>query len=172
MIRALILSVMLAGAGLSAPAMAQRAASPECRAPMVQIGDGAGQGVDFRVEIADTPALRAQGLMFRTELPEQAGMLFVYEQPQHASFWMKNTLIPLDMIFMDSDGVVRHIHRGAVPGDLTPVPGAVPGDPQPLRRFVLEIAAGEADRLGLAVGQRMTYPYIPAGHENLPACAA
>ena len=172
MIRALLLSAMLAGAGLSAPAMAQQATAPECRAPMALIGDGAGKGVAFHLEIADTPALRAQGLMFRTGLPEQAGMLFVYEQPQFVSFWMKNTLIPLDMIFMDAEGVVRHIHRGAVPGDLTPIPGAVPGDPQPLRRFVLEIAAGEADRLGLAEGQRMTYPHIPAGQENLPACAA
>ena len=64
-----------------------------------------------------------QGLMFRESMPMSAGMLFVYEEPRRASFWMKNTLISLDMIFADATGTVRRVHEGAVPGDLTPIPG-------------------------------------------------
>lgn len=77
----------------------------------------------FSIELADTPRERAQGLMFRETMPQSAGMLFVYPRPQRAAFWMKNTLIPLDMIFMDARGVVTHIHHRAVPGDLTSVLG-------------------------------------------------
>ena len=112
--------------------------------------------VAFQIEIADTPALREKGLMFRESLPENSGMLFVYEDPRPVSFWMRNTLIPLDMIFMDQSGVIRHIHPNARPHDETPIPGASPDDPDPNRQFVLEIGGGEASRLGLQVGQAMT----------------
>ena len=112
------------------------------------------------VEIADDPAERAQGLMFRRELPAQHGMLFIYETPQPASFWMRNTLIPLDIIFMDGSGVVRHVHPNARPLDETPIPGAAVGDPDPLRLMVLEIAGGEAARLGIRPGQAMAHPAV------------
>lgn len=116
--------------------------------------------VTFQIEIADTPTLREKGLMFREHLPENSGMLFVYDDPHPVSFWMRNTLIPLDMIFMDQSGVIRHIHSNARPLDETPIPGAVPDDPDPNRQFVLEIAGGETSRLGLQVGQAMTSPAI------------
>lgn len=112
------------------------------------------------IEIADTPQERAQGLMFRRDLPAGRGMLFIYEHPQPVSFWMRNTLIPLDLIFLDTQGVIRHIHRMARPLDETPIPGAAIGDPRPERLMVLEIAGGEADRLGLAVGQAMAHPRL------------
>ncbi|OYU17268.1 MAG: hypothetical protein CFE34_16580 [Rhodobacteraceae bacterium PARR1] len=117
---------------------------------------GAGSVARFHVEIADTVAERNRGLMFRDTLASSAGMLFVYDEPQDVSFWMKNTLIPLDMIFADATGQVRRVHEGAVPGDLTPIPGGA--DIQ----FVLEINAGMAKRLGIAEGAEMRHPAIPA----------
>ena len=114
----------------------------------------------IHIEIADDRAERAQGLMNRTELAEDSGMLFIFDEPREAAFWMKNTLIPLDMLFMDAKGVIRHIHASAVPLDLTPVPGAAPGDPAPERLMVLEIAGGEAARQGLQVGMAMSHPRL------------
>ncbi|WP_411352806.1 DUF192 domain-containing protein [Leisingera aquaemixtae] len=105
----------------------------------------------FQVEIADSEAERAQGLMFREDLPRGAGMLFVYGQPQPAAFWMKNTLIPLDIIFLDQQGRVTSVHSNAVPGDLTPIPG---GD----QVFaVLEINGGLARRYGISAGTEMRH---------------
>lgn len=115
----------------------------------------------IRLEIADTPDERARGLMFRRTLPSGQGMLFVYDTPREVSFWMRNTLIPLDLVFMDATGVIRHIHPMAKPLDDTPIPGARSGDPDPARLMVLEIAGGEAARLGLKVGQPMAYPGLP-----------
>ena len=112
------------------------------------------------VEVADDPDERAQGLMFRKELAPDHGMIFIYETPRPASFWMRNTLIPLDMIFLDARGVIRHIHANAKPHDETPVPGNLPGDPDPDRLYVVELAGGEAARLGLEAGQLMAYPHI------------
>ncbi|MDO5656956.1 MAG: DUF192 domain-containing protein [Paracoccus sp. (in: a-proteobacteria)] len=154
-----------------APHVAAQADLPDCR-PLMLAFESAGDHTGFVVELADTPARRAEGLMFRETLPQGHGMLFIYEQPQFVAFWMKNTLIPLDMVFMDGGGVIRHIHEGAVPGDLTSIPGARPGDPQPLRQYVLEIGAGEAARLGLAEGQQMRFPYVPDAYSTLPLCAA
>ena len=116
--------------------------------------------VEVRVEIADDPAERAQGLMNRRALAPDSGMLFIYESPGSVSFWMKNTLIPLDMIFMDARGTIRHIHPQAEPLDLTPIPGNRPGDPLPDRLMVLEIAGGEAARMGLKEGMAMAHPRL------------
>lgn len=111
--------------------------------------------VDFSVEIADSPEERAQGLMFRKALPRGNGMLFVYDAPREVAFWMRNTLIPLDLVFMDATGTIRHIHPNARPLDETPIPGATTDDPNPERKLILEIPGGEAARLGLAAGQPM-----------------
>jgi uncharacterized membrane protein (UPF0127 family) len=108
----------------------------------------------FRVEIADTPEERATGLMHREEMAAAAGMLFVYERPQRVSFWMENTLIPLDMVFMDASGTVMHIHENAVPLDRTPIPGG--NDIQ----FVLEINGGMAAMVGLTEGSQMRHPSV------------
>lgn len=106
----------------------------------------------FTVEIADTDATRARGLMNRETLPRAAGMLFVYDAPTSPSFWMMNTLIPLDMIFVDPAGVVTHIHHEAVPLDLTPIPG---GDNV---LMVLEINGGLSRLLGIGPGSEMRHP--------------
>lgn len=125
-------------------------------------------GVAIRVEIADDPAERAQGLMNRETLDPMTGMLFIYESPRPASFWMKNTLIPLDMIFMDAQGVIRHIHPSAMPLDLTPVPGHRPGDPDPDRLMVLEIGGGQAASLGLHEGMGMAFPALDQSRAVMP----
>jgi len=110
----------------------------------------------FRVEVADSPAERSQGLMHRESLPRQAGMLFVYEEPQPVSFWMKNTLIPLDMLFIGADGVVRRVHENATPLDETPIPGG--------REIfaVLEINGGLADVYGIEAGTQVRHPAFGA----------
>ncbi|MGI1663242.1 DUF192 domain-containing protein [Palleronia sp. KMU-117] len=106
----------------------------------------------FSVEIADDPGERAQGLMNRESLPRSAGMLFVYEAPQRAVFWMKNTLIPLDMIFLDQTGTVTHIHENAVPLDETGIDGG------PGVVAVLEINGGLSRQFGLDVGSELRHP--------------
>ncbi|WP_022708005.1 DUF192 domain-containing protein [Paracoccus zeaxanthinifaciens] len=154
-------------AALLAVLMPAAAAAVEC-APGSLVVDTGAETLGFRVEVADSPEERAQGLMFRKELPAGTGMLFIYESPQPVSFWMRNTLIPLDMVFADETGVIRHIHRNARPLDETPIPGAAVGDPDPDRLFVLEIAGGEADRLGLKPGQPMAHPGM--GDNAVLAC--
>lgn len=122
----------------------------------------------IRVEIADDPEERAQGLMYRKELAPLSGMLFIYESPRPVAFWMRNTLIPLDMIFMDAQGSIRHIRHAAVPLDETPIPGHVDGDPEPERLMILEIAGGEADRLGLQEGMAMAFPGLDQSRAAAP----
>ncbi|MDX5351255.1 MAG: DUF192 domain-containing protein [Rhodobacterales bacterium] len=121
-----------------------------------------GGGESFAVEIADDGAERAQGLMFRKSLDQDAGMLFIYESPRQARFWMKNTLIPLDMIFADATGTVTRVHSRAVPGDLTPIDG---GEGVV---YVLEINGGLAERLGILPGTQFRHPAIPAATAAWP----
>jgi len=110
----------------------------------------------FRVAIADDPAERARGLMFVEEMPTFEGMLFIYETPRRASFWMHNTLIPLDMLFADPDGVITRIHQNAIPLDRTSIDG---GEGV---LYVLEINGGLSGRLGIAEGDRLIHPRINA----------
>ncbi|SNB52547.1 hypothetical protein SAMN07250955_101272 [Arboricoccus pini] len=110
----------------------------------------------FTVEIADTDATRAYGLMQRTELPADRGMLFDFIEPQPVAFWMKDTLIPLDMLFIDKRGLILRIHKQAVPESETPIPSGFPV------RAVLEIGGGQSDRQGIAVGDRVRDPIFPA----------
>ena len=143
------------------------AAGFECAQNQIAIQTDTGPVV-FQVELADTPALREKGLMFRKELPEYNGMLFVYDEPREAAFWMRNTYIPLDMIFMDESGVIRHIHANARPHDETPIPGAAPGDSNPERKFILEISGSEATRLGVEIGQAMASSAVDQAHAAWP----
>lgn len=127
------------------------AALAECRSDQVVLRGDWGQ-VSFSVEIAETDETRAQGLMFRESMVRGAGMLFVYDRPQHAYFWMKNTLIPLDMIFVNRDGLVTRVHSDAVPGDLTAIDGG------PGVYAVLEINGGLAADYGIDAGSQMQHP--------------
>ncbi|WP_071797157.1 DUF192 domain-containing protein [Natronohydrobacter thiooxidans] len=108
----------------------------------------------FSVEIADTDETRARGLMHRERLARSAGMLFIYDRPVAASFWMRNTLISLDMIFVDPTGRVSHIHHEAIPLDETPIPG---GENV---LMVLEINGGLARAMGITEGSEMRHPRL------------
>ncbi|MFP4328188.1 MAG: DUF192 domain-containing protein [Paracoccaceae bacterium] len=131
-------------------------AAASCREDVVELRGDWGEA-RFEVEIADTAPARAQGLMFRESMAREAGMLFVYPRPQRVSFWMKNTRIPLDMIFVDETGTVRRVHVNAIPGDLTPIPG---GDGI---RAVLEINGGLSETMGISAGTQLRHPAFDAG---------
>ena len=111
----------------------------------------------FTVEIADTPDKRSQGLMFRKSMAEDAGMLFTFERDQIASFWMKNTEIPLDMLFISRDGRIADLHRNAQPHSLRSIRSKMPVF------AVLEINAGLTARLGIRVGDRVEHPAFESG---------
>ena len=105
----------------------------------------------FTAEVARTPEQQAQGLMHRQSLAPDRGMLFPYAPPQPASFWMKNTLIPLDIIFIRPDGTIARIAEQTVPLSLEPVPSLEPVS------AVLEIAGGRAAELGIKPGDRVSW---------------
>ena len=139
-------------AGVLLPAAAWAEAACAVSRLDVRLADGR---ESFAVEVADEPDERSQGLMFRTEMSAASGMLFVYDSPRRVQFWMKNTLLPLDMVFADSTGTVTRVHEGAVPGDLTAIDGGKGV------QFVLEINAGLATKLGIAPGSVLRHPAIP-----------
>ena len=136
--------------GLASAGMAQAA----CREDSVTLRGEFGKA-RFRVDVADDAAERSRGLMFVKEMPASTGMLFVYPKAQPASFWMRNTLIPLDMLFMDATGTVTRIHENAVPLDETPIPG---GDEV---LAVLEINGGMAAAMGIEAGAQLRHPALP-----------
>jgi uncharacterized membrane protein (UPF0127 family) len=116
----------------------------------------------FNVEVADDAPERQKGLMFRESMAMSAGMLFVFESPKHASFWMKNTLIPLDLIFVDSTGTVTRVHSNAIPLDESSIDG---GEGV---AFVLEINGGLAKRMGIAVGAEIRHPMVQQNSAKWP----
>ena len=110
----------------------------------------------FNIELVETPESRAEGLMFRESLADEAGMLFDFKEVRPVSFWMRNTLIPLDMIFIAPDGTVETIHVNARPLDPTGIPSQVPV------QFVLEIPGGRSVELGLKPGDQVEHPRMQA----------
>jgi uncharacterized membrane protein (UPF0127 family) len=106
----------------------------------------------FTVELATSPAQMAQGLMFRRHLAPDAGMLFDFGSPIIATMWMKNTLIPLDMLFVGQDGRIVNIRERAVPESLDTIAAAAPV------RAVVELNGGTAARLDIRPGDRVRYP--------------
>ena len=105
----------------------------------------------FTVELADSPRRRERGLMFRTELAADRGMLFDYVTSQPVAMWMKNTLIPLDMLFVDKGGIIRRIESWTTPLSLAPI---VSGGPV---RAVIELRGGIARQLGIEPGDRVLH---------------
>jgi uncharacterized membrane protein (UPF0127 family) len=122
-----------------------------CKFDSVDLRGTWGQA-QFKVDVVDTPATRAKGLMFVESLPRFSGMLFVYDSEQTVGFWMKNTFIALDMIFVDGQGIVQKVHSRAKPKDKTTIFGG-----QNIQ-YVLEINAGMSNLLGIGPGTQMRHP--------------
>ena len=110
----------------------------------------------FAVEIADNDADRAKGLMYRKELPEGRGMLFDFHREQEVSFWMQNTYIPLDMVFIRGDGRILRIAENTEPLSTRLIPSGGPV------RAVLEVIGGTTRKLGIAPGDRVASPIFNA----------
>lgn len=111
----------------------------------------AGGAQHFDIELALTSEQRAQGLMYRQRLPAEAGMLFLYPAARPVSMWMKNTVIPLDMLFIGDDGRILQIAERTIPGSTATISSLQPA------RAVLELNGGTAARLKIQVGDRVLY---------------
>jgi len=115
-----------------------------------------GQEVPIDIEVAEDPKEKALGLMFRTELPDNKGMLFHYDETRELSMWMHNTYIPLDMLFIRPDGVIHRIETRAEPMSDRVISSGGPVS------AVLELAGGATERLGIKAGDRVRYPLFSA----------
>ena len=116
----------------------------------IEIETPSGQREAFSVGMAVTPEEQERGLMFVKDMPEREGMLFVYNAPQRAMYWMKNTYIPLDMLFFDESNTLVHIEHSATPLDLTPR-----GPDYNAVCAVLELNGGTANKLGIQKGTKL-----------------
>ena len=119
-----------------------------------------GKAHDFKVEVAASAPTRATGLMNRKSLAAGKGMIFVFPQPKEVMMWMKDTLIPLDMLFIDTSGKVINIAENAKPMDETIIPS------RGLSAYVLELAGGEAKRLHLVPGDKVSGPALAFKAKN------
>lgn len=147
---ALVLLLALAGGASADATPATSTDSPH----WVEVGD-----TRYSVELAADYHSRMRGLMFRESLPERSGMLFVFGSEYPQSFWMKNTLIPLDILYFDSGLSLVSVSANTPPCKIALCPSYPSAGPA---KFVLELNAGEAARLGLKPGDRMTLgPNVP-----------
>jgi uncharacterized membrane protein (UPF0127 family) len=142
--------VLMAGHG-----RAQNAAVTFPRSSLVVVSGG--RELKFDVDLALNDTQRSHGLMFREKLGPYEGMLFDFHQEAPVSFWMKNTLIPLDMVFIAADGTVRHVHANAVPLSTDSIPSQFPV------RAVLEINGGSARLLGIKPGDKVKHSIFGNG---------
>jgi len=116
---------------------------------LIEIEKVLGENVIINAYLADTPAKRAQGLMHVTDLPENAGMLFVFSQPRQVSMWMKNTVISLDILFLNPNGRIVKIHKNAQHLSLASIQSHA------RVKWVLELNAGVAGKLNVRLGDRL-----------------
>lgn len=142
--------------GARAPATGAQAIGGDPRNPVramvpLTIETAAGKRIKYRVEVARTDEEQMRGLMFRTALAPRTGMIFPMDPPRPAGFWMRNTLIPLDMIFIRADGTIALIAEKTVPLSLDSVES---GEPV---AAVFEIAGGQARAEGIAAGDRIRW---------------
>lgn len=148
-------SAAVGASGAARPANAGAAAVSVHSVSGLQVIDLAvirgGRALPFRVELADTPEAQARGLMYRTELGDDEGMLFPSDAPQPRSFWMKNTPLSLDIIYIGPDGRITNIAADTVPYSLDPVSSVGPAS------AVLELRAGRAAALGVVPGDKVEY---------------
>jgi uncharacterized membrane protein (UPF0127 family) len=147
----IMLSVLVFAIGLvPLAAMAQGGSSPDSEPRRALEIVTKTQRQTFEVEVASTREQRARGLMFRKAIPERDGMLFDFGRDQEIRMWMKDTLIPLDMIFIESDGRILRIEQNAEPESLRLISSGGPA------RLVLEVKAGTAKRFGISAGDRVS----------------
>jgi uncharacterized membrane protein (UPF0127 family) len=156
--RAISLALALSGASVAVGGIAlaqdgQAMMLPVDAAPLVAATASGKQ--QFYIEIADDNSERERGLMFRQDMPDNRGMLFVFEASRPVGFWMKNTPMPLDMVFIRADGTIASIQQAE------PFSEAVVSTPAPIR-FVLELKAGTAAKRGLKEGDKLDHPVITA----------
>ncbi|HTV68469.1 MAG TPA: DUF192 domain-containing protein [Rhizobiaceae bacterium] len=137
--------------GLSSSAQGQAMILPVDPAPLLAVTDGGEKS--FTIEVADDPAERSAGLMFREEMDNDHGMLFVFEDTRQVGFWMKNTPMPLDLLFIAPGGEVKAI----LPGEPFSEAVITPGEPV---RFVLELKRGTAKASGIEQGDMLRHPAI------------
>ena len=135
------------------------AAPPQAALPVTRLAFP--DGASITVEVADTPEAREKGLMFRRAIPQEYGMLFVFPEEQMLQFWMKNTLVSLDMIWLDGERRVTGVHPD-VPASREDAPEAELARRTGTGKFVLELAAGEAARRGLKPGARLEFSWKDA----------
>lgn len=147
----LAMLAVLAGASLPPPAAAQQAMAFERSRLEIRSGDARHE---FEVELALTPEQQTRGLMFRRSMPADAGMLFVHPRDQVVNMWMRNTVLPLDMLFVAADGRIVRIVERTVPYSRDIVSSGRPV------RAVLEVNAGTVRRLGLEPGDRLIHPLL------------
>jgi uncharacterized membrane protein (UPF0127 family) len=121
--------------------------------PAPLVAETASGEKSFTIEVADEDHERAAGLMFRTEMPDDHGMLFEFQQTRPVAFWMKNTPMPLDLVFIGEDGKVIAV----LPGEPFSTASITPNAPT---RFVLELKAGTAQKAGIVDGVRLRHPRI------------
>jgi hypothetical protein len=153
--RAAVIAALSFFAALMLHMAAQSAAQEAMRTETLKLITSTGEHT-LRVEIAETDAQKARGLMFRRSLADDAGMLFPYGPPQEITMWMKNTYISLDMVFIRADGIVHRIATGTEPFSEAVI--ASEGD----AAAVLEIRAGIAAKLGLKRGDRVMHRLFPS----------
>jgi uncharacterized protein len=142
------LLLLLAALLAAPPAAAQQPRLPT--APLTILTDGGPR--KFTVEMAESPDQMEQGLMFRRSMPLDAGMIFDFKEPTIAQMWMKNTLIPLDMLFVEAHGRIVNIHERAVPESTDVISAAAPVI------AVIELNGGVAKVLGIKPGDRVVFP--------------
>ncbi len=130
-----------------APVQSRNVQNNEMRIKMAN-----GEELLFTVELAVTGAEQEQGLMNRTSMPLESGMLFLFPEERKRTFWMKDTLIPLDILFLARDGEIHHIHSMAKPQSEALITSEASSF------AVLEINGGQADKLGIAVGDKVFHP--------------
>jgi uncharacterized protein len=146
----LFVLVLIFACSKPAPPPAPSPSTPAQTGPRVILPDG----FAYEVEIAADPELRGQGLMFRDQLRPAHGMLFFFPEDGRYSFWMKNTMIPLDMIWIDANRKVVHVKSDVPPCKIEECPTYDPGADA---RYVLELAAGEAAKRGLKAGDVLRF---------------
>lgn len=156
----IIVALCCAGLSISACAQGELSSSARYAAENVVVIEAASGEHKFNVELADEPEEQRIGLMYRTELAADAGMLFDFGEPGHRSMWMKNTLISLDMAFIDEEGVIRRIAANTTPRSLESIRSGAEVI------AVLEVNGGTFARLNIEEGDRVRHPIFQQSSEK------